>query len=478
VSRSAWLCRIGLTLLTTISVGALADPAQAAAAGVVMVVDKTKTQYKAAKGKQNRVVVTRSGNTVTVDDRVAIKAGKGCKAVKADKTKVRCTTSKAPTRVRVYTYDRNDSIVNKTDLGMTADSGTGNDSVTGGPRADTIRDYDGKNKIWGLGGADAIDTGDGNDRLYGGDGDDRLNSGHGNDVVYGGNGYDWIIGGVGNDKLYGGAGDDNLRSDAFFNDGPDNDVFQGGSGNDTVDYFAYEKPVTADADGVQGDDGMKGEKDTIKTDVEQIQGGQAGDRLYGTARRDALFGGPGKDLISGYGGNDVLAGELGSDVLNGGAGNDDLIGDNATMGKVSADVIRGGTGRDRVFYDSYTKAVTVDLDGAKGDDGQAGEKDTVGADVEDIWSGTGNDRLTGNASANEIQGGAGNDIIRGGAGNDSLNGDDGRDSLSGEAGDDALSGNEGYLYNVADTLDGGPNATAAGDSCWLEPVDRAVNCER
>ena len=90
-------------------------------------------QYKAAKGKQNKVVVTRSGNTVTVDDKVAVKAGKGCKAVKGDKTKVRCTTKKAPTRVRVYTYDRNDSIVNKTGLATTADGGTGNDSITGGP---------------------------------------------------------------------------------------------------------------------------------------------------------------------------------------------------------------------------------------------------------------------------------------------------------------------------------------------------------
>jgi hypothetical protein len=41
------------------------------------------------------VVITRSGNTITIDDRVAISAGKGCKKVKGDKTKVICTTTGA-----------------------------------------------------------------------------------------------------------------------------------------------------------------------------------------------------------------------------------------------------------------------------------------------------------------------------------------------------------------------------------------------
>ncbi|MEU4243765.1 hypothetical protein [Actinoplanes sp. NPDC026619] len=62
--------------------------------------------------------------------------GKGCKKVKGDKTRVRCTPKKTPIRVRVYTYDRNDSIVDRTDLAMTADGGTGNDRIAGGPRGD------------------------------------------------------------------------------------------------------------------------------------------------------------------------------------------------------------------------------------------------------------------------------------------------------------------------------------------------------
>ncbi|MGE6955110.1 hypothetical protein ACQKF3_12775, partial [Staphylococcus capitis] len=154
-----------------------------------------------------------------------------------------------------------------------------------------------------------------------------------------------------------------------------------------------------------------------------------------------------------------------------------LEGDDFRLGPVSADIIRGGPGRDRVDYMNYTTAVMVDLDGARGDDGQAGEHDTVGADVEDIIGGSGNDRLTGNAATNDIWGWAGNDVIRGGAGNDTLSGGDGRDSIYGEDGDDDLSGADDYHYRTPDRLDGGPNGPA-GDRCQPDTSDIAVDCER
>ncbi|MEU4214236.1 hypothetical protein [Actinoplanes sp. NPDC026623] len=88
MSRSQWLSRVGLALLTTVSAGALTAPAEAATTGVASVVETVKVQYQAASGKQNKVVATRSGNTITIDDVVAIKAGKGCKAVKGDKTSI------------------------------------------------------------------------------------------------------------------------------------------------------------------------------------------------------------------------------------------------------------------------------------------------------------------------------------------------------------------------------------------------------
>nr|BFE69268.1 hypothetical protein GCM10020092_025690 [Actinoplanes digitatis] len=164
-------------------------------------------------------------------------------------------------------------------------------------------------------------------------------------------------------------------------------------------------------------------------------------------------------------------------MLDGGSGDDALVGDDPTMGTVSADVIRGGTGRDLVDYMNYTKAVVVDLDGAQRDDGQAGEHDTVGADVEGLIGGSGSDRLTGNASANEIDGWAGDDVIRGGEGDDTLSGGDDRDSLYGEAGDDDVNGGEGYQYDTPDRLDGGTNGTT-GDRCDPTTTDTVVDCER
>ena len=98
VSRSVWLARAGLVLVSTVALGGFAVPAEAATTGAVSVVETTKVRYKAGKGRQNKVVVTRSGSTITVDDQVAIKAGAGCKAIRGDKTKVRCTTRKAPTQ--------------------------------------------------------------------------------------------------------------------------------------------------------------------------------------------------------------------------------------------------------------------------------------------------------------------------------------------------------------------------------------------
>ena len=113
------------------------------------------------------------------------------------------------------------------------------------------------------------------------------------------------------------------------------------------------------------------------------------------------------------------------------------------------------------------KLLVADLDGATGDDGSTGEKDTIGADVENLVGGWGNDTLTGSPAANRIDGGHGSDVIRGGAGNDTLDSGEGItggvDKVYGEAGDDVLNGG-GYDEDDRYVLDGGPN-TAVGDTC-------------
>ncbi|MEU8655302.1 calcium-binding protein [Actinoplanes philippinensis] len=326
----------------TLATGVVAVPAQAASTGVVVVRGKRTVEYQAGSGRQNNVVVTRSGRTITIDDRVAVKPGKGCRPVKNDKTKVTCTTAKTPTEIRIFTHDRNDVVVNRTDVRLVANGGTGRDRLTGGPRGD------------------------------------NLAGGSGDDILVGGAGDDTLLGDSGNDRVYGGAGD------------------------------------------------------------------------------DGLFG------------------ERGRDRLEGGAGFDFLEGDDPALG-VAADVLLGGPDEDSVSYGSYRKPLTIDLDGSARDDGQAGEHDTVGADIETVFGGWGSDRITGNAADNFLRGSGGNDILLGGAGNDYLDGDSDRDRLYGGSGDDELIGDEDS--RAVDRLDGGTNSPA-GDACRPDSRDTKVGCER
>ncbi|MBB4766161.1 calcium-binding protein [Amorphoplanes digitatis] len=455
------------------TVPVLVAPAQAATAGVASVVEGTKIQYKAGSKTTNKVVVTRSGNAVTIDDVVAVKPGKGCK--KVDRTKVRCTTRKAPTRVRVYLGAKNDSVVNKADLPMTAAGGDGTDKITGGARADLLSGGTGKDQIWGGGGNDALDGGDGADRVHGGAGNDSLHGHYGNDFLYGDAGDDNISGDEDNDKEYGGTGSDHFFQNPIPYGKTGADRVSGGGGVDYVTYQGRSKAITADLDGATGDDGEAGEHDTLLADLEGVEGGNGNDRLTGHSGHDSLAGGPGNDTLRGLGGNDYLTGHQGQDRLEGGDGNDMLDGDYDST-DAAADVLLGGGGVDSVHYSQYTRPITVDLDGASRDDGQAGEHDTVGSDVEILEGGRGSDHLTGNAAANRIFGGSGNDVLRGGGGDDLLSGDDGADTLYGEAGDDWLD-TGGGSYPESDHLDGGDNATETGDDCWVDAPDVATNCE-
>lgn len=467
-------------------------PASAAAAGVAKVLNPTNVQYTAASGKANKVVVTRSGRTVTIDDQVAVKAGAGCKAVKGDKTKVRCTTPKTPSWIRVYTGDKNDTITNKTDLGMTARAGSGHNTIVGGPRHDELYADGGNDKIWGGAGNDYIYSDSGNDTIYGGPGSNDLKGGPGNDTIWGGPGFDRIEPGAGNDVAHGGAGSDYFEessgNDVLYGDADGDDFFQneidgrgaqtmyGGAGWDSVSYWTREKTIVADADAKKRDDGERGEGDSIGGDVENITGGAGNDWLAGNKLANYLSGGEGNDKLYGYSGDDQLEGNLGNDRLDGGAGKDGLRGD------FGSDVMLGGSGVDDVSYYDRLVTVVADLDGKTGDDGSAGEKDTIGADVENLWGGWGADTLTGNAGPNLIDGGHGADTIRGGDGNDDLDAGEGIrggiDKVYGQAGDDLLKGGS-YDEDDRYVLDGGDN-TAIGDNCL--PGTRGsgdlVNCER
>jgi serralysin len=383
MSLKPGLMRVGLVVSCVIAATSVAGPAEAAGKGRASA-GTSKVSFRAADNARNKVVITRSGRTVTIDDRVAITPGKGCKQVKGDKTKVRCRTAKPLTLFVVDLYDRDDSVVNNTDVTMHARGGRGSDTLVGGSRADDLNGDKGCEPP-------------GNDKIYGRAGNDRITPGDGADYVNAGDGNDHV------------SGDGQCATPGRWG----NDVIHGGNGN------------------------------------------------------DALFGDNGNDRLYGGNGNDYLAGGYSADRLEGGAGNDELQGDDDGS-RVAADILLGGLGRDLVDYGSYTKPLTVDLDGASRDDGLPGEHDTVGSDVEDVFGGFGNDRLIGNAAANTLDGFLGNDVILGREGNDRLEGGDGSNELYGEAGNDTL-----LTWTSINLLDGGPDT----DLCRATPTATLISCE-
>src|SRR5436190_1793767 len=128
--------------------------------------------------------------------------------------------------------------------------------------------------------------------------------------------------------------------------------------------------------------------------------------------------GPGDDRMTGGGGDDVFA-----------------------MG-TGADVVAGGAGSDTADYSARTHAVSAKPDGVA-DDGETGENDNVGTDVENLAGGAADDHLTGSDGPNALSGNGGSDTLDGADGNDVLDGSAGNDSLTGGSGDDSLNGSDG-----------------------------------
>lgn len=133
--------------------------------------------------------------------------------------------------------------------------------------------------------------------------------------------------------------------------------------------------------------------------------------------QDTIYGMDGDDIIDGGSGNDRLFGGAGSDCLMGGAGNDQLDGGDGAdtlSGGAGHDRLVGGAGIDVASYAELTaasQAVTVNL--ATGRASGAAGSDTLSG-IENVITGAGHDRLTGDGQANILSVGAGNDTASGG----------------------------------------------------------------
>jgi Ca2+-binding RTX toxin-like protein len=363
-------------------------------------------------------------------------------------------------------------------------------------------------------------SGFGDDTITGSAGDDEINGGQGTDTISGLGGDDTLDGWTGCDAdvLNGGPGDDTLilNGRPHADGGPDDDTLKpgnvescggadvhGGAGHDIADLRnATYDDASFSLDDVANDD--PNGAGNWHSDIEDMVGGDHGMYLIGSAGPNVITGGNGDDLLQGGGGADTLIGGGGYDVadysdhagavaltldgaandgspgegdriatdvedLRGGAGNDALTGDgqdNVLDGGPGADVMIGGGGTDAVDYSSRGAAVRVDLGGSPGDDGQAGEGDTVGADVEGIYGGAGDDTLVGNGADGFLDGGDGNDALTDPGGSDDLFGDDGDDVIDGTDGvQDVIScgdGDDQVWRDRIDLIDTGCEHVAIG----------------
>ncbi|WP_151717521.1 calcium-binding protein [Gemmobacter serpentinus] len=137
---------------------------------------------------------------------------------------------------------------------------------------------------------------------------------------------------------------------------------------------------------------------------------------------------------------------------------DDVITGNTAFGDNFTKTIFTGTGNDNV-----TGLATNDkIDAGAGNDtvnGLAGNDSIDGkAGNDSLLGGDGDDTVLGNVGDDTIFGGNGNDSIKGGTGNDNLSGDAGNDKILGEAGNDNINGGAGSDHLVG----GGGNDTLVG----------------
>ncbi|TAN70813.1 MAG: hypothetical protein EPN17_04030 [Methylobacter sp.] len=259
--------------------------------------------------------------------------------------------------------------------------GTQASSLTGNNSNNTLTGNNGNNTLSGEIGSDSLFGGSGNDELLGGLDNDTLVGGNGSDYLEGGDGNDSVNAGVGNDIIVGG-------------NGIGDDIYIGGAGIDTVKYSSATTGITVSL-ALGTASGKEIDNDQLNS-IENVIGGQAGDKLSGDT---------GNNVLEGFTGNDTLTGGAGNDTLIGGLGNDTYIVEN------SGDVV------------TETSTLSTEIDKVN-----SSTSYILKSNLENLAltgtaaiSGTGNSLnniLTGNTGANILSGGIGVDTLTGGFGAD------------------------------------------------------------
>lgn len=174
------------------------------------------------------------------------------------------------------------------------------------------------------------------------------------------------------------------------------DVTDGGDGTDMISFVGQDRVIVNLGTGrVELGNALAG-----PTEIQHVSNVE---NITGTSKSDHLGGDEGANYIRGLGGADILIGSAGGDLLDGGAGND-VLAPNDFVPDVDSNIslLRG-----RIW------------------EGEGAGSRLVS--IENIISGSGNDRLTGDHATNRLVGGDGNDILMGNGGNDLVYGGRGTD---------------------------------------------------
>ena len=246
--------------------------------------------------------------------------------------------------------------------------------------------------------------------------------------------FNYLSAGSGNDTFF------------IFNAGSVDGAVGGGSGSDILSYSKFSSAVSVDLTST-----------FIATGVANFLGMES---IVGSSSSTDTLTGPGSGVIWNINGGN--AGSVNGiafsafESLIGGAGGDTFVmaKNHGFLGKID-----GGGGINELDYSAYSAVVNVDL--------LAGTATNISggiANISDVFGGSNNDILQGNAADNflfgnggndYIDGRGGNDVLTGGAGNDKLIGGDGRDLLFGGLGTDNLNGGAGQdiLFNGTTNFD-------------------------
>ena len=407
---------------------------------------------------------------------------------------------------------------------------TGFEAAYGSTAIDTLLGNADANRLEGRGDNDNLAGRGGNDHLLGGDGNDLMRGEAGNDILEGGAGGDLLDGGQGIDwasylesdtevqvdLLLGRGGGISLESsgDRYIN--VENVV--GSEQDDTIvgnnsDNILVGDKGSDDINGCGGDDVIYGdvypvllgllpeseylyadgainpicgcvteEEDangtfTIANMIDDLQGGDGDDRLFGQGGTDLLRGDRGDDFLSGGNQLDLLFGGDGDDTLDGGGGADFLFGD---------------AGFDIASYATSQAAVSVDLSKPFSGVGGDAESDLITELLSQVLTSTNIgstfisasftslfalinsaldtstgrslftlsdmllsiEGLTGSKFADHLTGDAGDNILKGGLGADVLDGGLGVDLGDYQDKDDSVSVTLGGAADVTVFVDG------------------------